>query len=106
MVYLNIEGEVFEKHKKAAEETSIESCGEEDGKNSFQFNDLNMVYTEPPHYDEETNCISYGGTLKIGDDDLGYFSDEIELDFDTIISIIEIYRRKLGKLKTVLEATK
>ena len=31
---------------------------------------------------------------------------EIPLDMDLVIEIIEYYRKKLGKLKTVFEATK
>lgn len=106
MVYLNIEGKGFDKHKKYAEENSIENCGEEDGKNSFQFDDLDLTYDEIPSYNENNNSINLGGTLKFGDDEIGYISLDVPLNTEIVIPIIEAYRKKLGKLKTVLEATR
>ena len=36
----------------------------------------------------------------------GYLSTNVHLDLNIVINIIEYYMKKLGKLKTVLEATK
>ena len=105
MVYLNIDKKIFEKHKDAANKKGIESAGE-DGKDDLQFDNLELTYDEGPYYDAEKNSIEFSGQLRIDNDEFAWFSDSVDLDFDMVISIIEAYRKRLGKLKTVLDATK
>lgn len=94
-VYLHLNGENFEKMKGKANERS-----KEDDENSKDYNFDWMPL--------ESDEVSFeAGTLSInGSNDLGYFSMDIDLDLDTVVDIIEFYMKKLGKLKTVLEATK
>jgi len=104
MIYLNINKVVFAKHSENANAKAIEDSGN-DGKEDLTFDNLEMYYDELS-FDADKNQISIAGQLKIGNDEFAYLSYDIDLDFEIVISIIEAYRKKLGKLKTVLEATK
>ena len=105
-VYLNFNKDILEKSLKEAELRAIERDGEEEGKGNALYEDATLDIEEGPSYSIETDSIDFSGTLKDGNSDLGYVSMNLKMDFDDIISLIEVYRKRLGKLKTVLEATK
>lgn len=104
---LDINEKVFEKYKKEAREESIANMGD-DGKDEFSFDSLDLRYdvSETPTFDEEENVLNLYADLYKNKENLGRIYIDIPLDFDTVIKIIEAYRNRLGKLKTVLEATK
>ena len=94
-LYMHLNGENFEKLKKEANKKSKEDIADS---KDYNFGDLNL----------EVDKIGFeNGTITAsGSNELGYFSVDFDLDLDIVVDIIEFYMKKLGKLKTVLEATK
>lgn len=101
-VYLSIDLDDFESRKK-------------EGIKSAKMNgdDKSMTWENLDYCLEKTSCefrdgeLFLFGSLKNKDlTDFGNLSVTIPLDIDTVLDIIEFYMKKLGKLKTVLEATK
>ena len=94
-VYIHLNGEEFEKRKTDANKKSRE----DDSKSKdYNFNEMPL---------EKDEILFENGKIYLsGNNDLGYFSIESKLDLDVVVQIIEFYMKKLGKLKTVLEATK
>ena len=103
-VYLSLDKKRFEETKAEAEKTAKKNGDVE----SYTWENLNFCFDNNDiEFDEEKNMLYVGGNLKDGElIDLAYASFDIQLPLDTVIEIIEAYRKKLGKLKTVLEATK
>lgn len=95
-VYLNIDSKGFEKTKEAALKRAKESCGDEGS------------FYEYPNLKWGVDSIEFdNGALSVdGSTEIGYIGVKLNLDIDIVIKIIEFYMKKLGKLKTVLEATK
>ena len=98
-VYLSIDGGFLNKNKSEANKKAISEYGE-DNKEDLLFDKVSWEENEPTLEFKDGVFHIYGGT------DLGYLDVETELDLDTVVDIIEYYMKKLGKLKTVLEATK
>lgn len=94
-IYNHINKDYFEKTKAQALKNSKEEGAEDYLYNWTSFNS------------EGFDVEFKDGELSInGSTDLGFFGIDVNLDMDTVIDIIEFYMKKLGKLKTVLEATK
>lgn len=102
MSYLRINTEIFEKNKKAA--MDFYATESEQGTKEAQFDP--DVVVDDLYFDKNKNTIEFMYTWNINGEDLGSFSESIPLDMEMVIEIIECYRKKLGKLKTVFEATK
>lgn len=105
-IYLTIDGKNFEeKAKKAIANWDAEISKSENKERSMNWTNLNWA-TETISF--ENGILDIGGDLKTPDDlvNFGYLSTQIVLPLETVIDIIEFYMKKLGKLKTVLEATK
>lgn len=102
-IYLNINKDTFESQKKEAESRDVEQSGEDS--TGYLFNDCSLS-------DEQLECKNgefelYGDLIdNLSKEVLGYLSITIRPDMDLVIDLIEFYMKKLGKLKTVLEATK
>lgn len=99
-IYLDIRLSDFEKKKKVG----IEECkanGDEDGMSwpNLTFNIDSAEFRDGKLYNS-------GRILDVDLTDFGYLSVDVQLNLDIVIDIIEYYMKKLGKLKTVLEATK
>lgn len=103
-VYLSINKETFEETKERAIQENKDISGEE-------YED-NFLYQNCSLNDESIECNN--GSFEIYGDlidnnsgkSLGYLSVSITPDIDLILNLIEFYMKKLGKLKTILEATK
>lgn len=54
----------------------------------------------------EDGSLGYNLILEDNNEYFGSVSEDIQLDSKSIINLIEVYRKRLGKLKTVLEALK
>lgn len=108
-MYLSIDSKNFDSVRDKGIEKAKEFLGgdEYDGTIDFDSDSLDVV-------DEETSInngvITHSCSLhfKSGDETkkIGYFSNEIELDLDDLTNLVNFYMKKLGKLKTILEATK
>jgi len=93
--YIHIEKDYFDKTKEQANKKSLEDSPESD---NYLWDNLNFSLDDI-NFDK--------GILNIGGEtDLGYLNLDFDLGLDTVIDVIDFYMKKLGKLKTVLEATK
>ena len=99
-IYLSLEEKGLDKTKEDAAKRYKEETGES---GSFQYPDGNLDVDE---LDFEDGLLKLSGSINSNGENLGYISLDVDLDMDTVIAIIEHYRKKLGKLKTIFEATK
>lgn len=105
-VYMNIVEKTFEDTKKRAREDATEDDpNNEEAKNNLLYKDAKIVPNEF-YLEESSDYLELNGELYSPTKDLGYISLKIPLSQELAIEIIERYLKKLGKLKTVLEATK
>jgi hypothetical protein len=100
-VYINLNKDFLAKTGLKATEAAEKSLGE-DEKNTFLYDSCTM--------NQETEIsdgeIAIYGTVYDGSQELGYIDVRFRPDMDDIITLIDFYMKKLGKLKTVMEATK
>jgi len=101
--YIDWDKEVLEKLIPIGHKESLERDGDE--YNNVLLSDCNLVSDEF-YFDDGDNCIKLNGQVLKGESNLGYVSLDIPLPFDMLIEIIETYRKRLAKLKNVLESTK
>ena len=65
-----------------------------------------MLMQDPEYeFDERTGKLNFYGNIFKEGTDMGYLSIDMEIDIDMALEIVNYYMKKLGKLKTVLEAT-
>ncbi|MCP6727640.1 MAG: hypothetical protein KJI69_06540 [Patescibacteria group bacterium] len=102
-VYLEISQEGFLKFKKDAIEESKANLGEDYGDEAC-YKDMTVTDAEY-EFDEKTGKINLYGSLYKEGTKMGYISFDSEVDLDLALEIVNYYMKKLGKLKTVLEAT-
>lgn len=104
--YLEIEKDVFESVKKKSQEDFRKEFPNDDrDKEIYWFGDLEFDCDTDNFKD---GFLELSGMLKLPESDkkLGYVSIKMKMDSDRAIQVINDYMKKLGKLKTVLEATK
>lgn len=111
MVYLEIKEKAFVPMRDEGIKKAKELVGEEDYTDEITLDDSLIYSTEPEiEFDSTDGTIRYSaslmGSLEKGNIELGYISESISLDLDTVTEIVQYYMKKLGKIKTVLEATK
>lgn len=112
-LYLNLSKKTFKKTMEKANKEGISTSGKE-GEDDLLYPVIKIIPDEHEglYFDDEDNSLSLCGEMFLSDetemfkDKLGYFSLEVPFNMDLVIEIIEAYRKKLGKLKTVFEATK
>lgn len=103
-IYLSLDKKAFEATKKEAEKEGKETDGETEPKR-YLYGDLSFVENEL-YFDNGEQSIELSGTIWQGNKELGYISVNIPLKINLVVEIIEWYRKALGKIKTILEATK
>jgi len=74
-------------------------------KNILVFEDAFLESSEI-YFDKDTSSLICGGDISFNGKKVAYISPTIPLSNNTIIEIIEYYMKKLGKLKTIMEALK
>ena len=108
-VYFELNIKELEKLKEKAISEASDVCEEGDEGKRMLFNNLQLD-SKPSErfFDEKKGTFTFSGTLKDKDqdEDLGYLSFEVDMDADTLLDIIQVYMKRLGKVKTVLEAVK
>lgn len=112
-LYLNLSKKVFEKTKEEANKEGISTSGKE-GKDDLLYPYVILVpdKSEGMYFDEDKNTIIVAGEIFLSNetdelkDKMGYASLTIPIEMDLALEMIESYRNKLGKIKTILEATK
>lgn len=103
MSYLRINTKTFDKHKKKAIEYYEKESNEGENEDA-QFDSEAKV--EIIELDKNNNCLYCLYSKEVDGEDFMSSDLKIPLEMDLVIEIIELYRKKLGKLKTVFEATK
>jgi len=106
-VYLTIDGDGFEKSKKEANQNARDE-GMEELENDFRYPNA-IITPDEIGFSESDGSLNLSGTIYTDGSqktELGYLSIDIVPDLDVVLDIIQFYMKKLGKLKTVLEATK
>jgi hypothetical protein len=101
---LNIQRDEFEKQKKQAQKRFNEEYKNDEPDSVYMWEDLWLDYSEEVI---EGDTLKISGTMKTQDDeDLGFFTLRIPLDFEKLIEIFQGYIKKLNKVKTVMETIK
>ncbi|MCK9371142.1 hypothetical protein M0R04_14615 [Candidatus Dojkabacteria bacterium] len=104
--YLTLNKNVLAETGLQARQESLEVDSED--KDTLTYPNLKFVINEL-YFDAAEERLVMNGSMYTSDknQELGYFSSfDIPIDFDLVIDMIQAYMKKLGKLKTVLEATK
>jgi len=103
--YLDINIEAFEKDKQQSKEDFNSEFPNDEADKTYHFPGLEFDCSEDQFKD---GYLTLSGTLKNlkTDNELGYVSIKMKMDSERTIEVIESYMKKLGKLKTILEATK
>lgn len=103
-VYLELEPKLFESVKEKALREFEENCPSE-GESKYQFPELEFDCCEDEY---KNGVLTLGGQMNLPGTkkQLGYVSIKVKIDHDRTIEIISDYMKRLGKVKTVLEATK
>lgn len=103
---LDLKQDILKKTEKEALAEALSLYGE-DGKGSLYYPNLNFTANGNFEYNSDNDELDMGGDITtLNGENLGYLNLSVKMDFDTIIDIIQAYMKKLGKLKTILEATK
>lgn len=106
-IYLNLSKEGINSTKKIAEKAAEESFGKDDknATDTLLYEDV-CWHLDEIYFDKETESIMMNGEFSSLGKKLGYMSNEVHISSELLIEIIEHYMKKLGKLKTVMEAIK
>ncbi len=105
-LYLTLDRKEFKSIEPRAIQEAIDSdINDEDMKNTFLFRNaeirINDLYIE----DKSDELLINGAIFSFGKE-LGWIDFKIPLNQEIAVQIIDKYMKKLGKLKTILEATK
>ena len=100
-LYLKISKSGLEKFKKQAEEDA--KANEDNDGYLFESVKWNVDDSE---FENDNETVVMYGDLSVDGENFGYLSAELKIDSDMAIEIIECYMKKLGRLKTILEAAK
>lgn len=95
----------FEELKKAAQKNANTQYSGEDPNKYYLFGDWNFDVTSEEYV---------GGEIHIGGNivepktkkELGYVSFNINMNLERVDEIVQFYMKKLGKVKTIMEAVK
>lgn len=101
-VYLEIEPKIFESLKKKSMEEFNNECPN-DERDIYWFPNLDFECQEDEWKD---GYLTLSGRMSKDEEDFGYVSIKMKMNQDRVLEIISDYMKRLGKLKTVLEATK
>lgn len=103
--YMELDIENFEAEKiKSSKDYEKEFSGEEKGK-TYWFPNLDFSCEEDEF---KEGFLTLSGSIESPETKkrLGYISIKIKMDSDRVLEVINDYMKRLGKLKTVIEAVK
>lgn len=104
--YIRFEKDTFESVMKRANQEAIDNDpNDEATKNELLFHSAE-IRTDELYMEEKSDELVVSGSLWAFGKELGWTTLKIPLNQEIAVGIIERYMKKLGKLKTVLEATK
>ena len=99
-MYLTINGKFLDKKRPEAKKASIANIGEEDQKteDSLTFEDLEDEITDVEITDSRISASF--------ENKLGFFSVDIPIDTEDLISLLELAIKKFNKMKATFEGLK
>ncbi len=101
---LNIDIKNFERLKEKSKEDFNKEYSNDEKDSVYMFEDLWLDYSEEI---VEGNTLKVSGTMKTQEDEnIGFFTMKVPLDFDKLIEIFQSYIKKLQKVKNVMESVK
>ena len=95
----------FEKHKKDAIELDKSNSGDEYDGDGANYGDMEMADTDYEFDASNGQLAIFGPVFKSGTE-MAWLDIRTEVSIDLALDMVNYYMKKLGKLKTVLEATK
>ncbi len=103
--YLVIKEPILNKLKAKARKEAINTDEdyEKDGSLLFEQITLKNDIGEDYEVDEDTNALRVWGNFENG---LGFISIDIPIDTELMTQLIQMYVKKMNKIKTILEAAK
>lgn len=105
-VYLTLDKKEFESITKRASQESIDSdVNDPDKKNEFFFGNSSIQMNDF-YIEDDSDELTLNGDLFAFGKSIGWIDLKIPLNQELATGIIDRYMKKLGKLKTILEATK
>ena len=105
-LYMTLSKEGIKLTREAASKATEEAYGDDpDTEDTLLYEDVKWN-AEELYFDKESESITCNGEFSSMGKKLGYMSLEIPIHSELLIEIIEHYMKKLGKLKTVMEALK
>ncbi len=105
-LYWDIDKQEFESIMSRLNQASIDSDVNDENRKDFLQMNNNFPVDEMYLEDGSDTIFVSCPTTRIFGKDMGYMSLTIPLSQELAIEIVDRYMKKLGKLKTVLEATK
>lgn len=106
-VYLTLSKSGLKATEKAASKDAFDTYGENDSAAPDTLLHQNVSWhIDEMYFDKESESIEMNGEFNSFGNKLGYMSQSVHISSELLIEIIEHYMKKLGKLKTVMEAIK
>lgn len=108
-IYFELDVGKFEKIKPEAIKKADEDCEKGDEGKKLLLDNLKLE-SKPSErfFDIEKNVFTFSGSLLNKDDDeiIGYMSLDLAMDTNTLLDLIQMYIKKLQRVKTVMESVK
>ena len=104
-IYANFDKGKLDKLLPKAKEEAENTYGDDEPE-GYLFPELELNPDSEFYFDEEKMAFVVSGQLFQKNEEIGYLSFNVPIDIDIVNQIIDYYRKVLGKIKTVLEATK
>lgn len=104
MVWIDINEKTLNKFRAEFKQVSDANMGEENDLLNLSSESNVIAKIEELNFSE--GSIEFTYTYHKNGEQIIYLSDNVEIDLDLAAEIVSYYMKKLGKLKTVLEATK
>lgn len=107
-LYLTLEEDALTDTRNSAKGEALSTYGSEDesNKHTLLYADELSWRVDEMYFDKSDSSIYLNGEFFFKGRKLGYISPTIKLSDETVLEIIDFYMKKLGKLKTVMEAIK
>lgn len=102
--YLTLNKEDFDSVKERSLKEYKEQNPNEDNE-EYYFGDAKLLVNDF-YLDDKKDTITLNGNLNCFNKQIGWIDLTIPLTQDLVVQIIDRWMKRLGKLKTVLEATK
>ena len=104
-VYLQLNKKEFEELKDKASKLANKDFHGEKSNQYFLFKGLNFDVTNEEFKEGK---MSIGGQIYDSESkkELGYLSFDLDMNLERVSEIIQFYMKKLGKVKTIMEAVK